>query len=147
MTTEMAMTGRLDRAGAALVNAFRVLPVAGDPGYPSPGELAAELAIVFRARLGPIERLYLASAAMMTLDQNARHTLMTAAQCDREPPLPFTVSGRRHRPPPLTKIEQRRAAAITFDDSPRAILAAAWAGASDRDRRDLVNRAIGRVRA
>ena len=55
-----------------------------------------------------------------------------------------TVSGRRHRPPPLTKIEQRRAAAITFDDSPRAILAAAWAGASDRDRRDLVNRVTGR---
>jgi len=35
--------GRLDRASAAVANALRVLPAAGDPGYPSPGEIAAGL--------------------------------------------------------------------------------------------------------
>ncbi len=31
---------RLDRASAAVANALRVLPAAGEPGYPSPGEIA-----------------------------------------------------------------------------------------------------------
>ena len=33
---------RLERVGAAAANALRVLPVAGDPGYSSPGDIAAE---------------------------------------------------------------------------------------------------------
>ena len=145
--TNIAAHGRLDRASAAVANALRVLPAAGEPGYPSPGEIAAGLALIFRVRYGPMEKLTLASAAMMSLDPDARHELTQAVERDREPPRPFASFGRRHRPPPLTPIEKRRAAAITFDDDPRAILAAAWAGASDRDRRDLVNRATGRVRA
>lgn len=60
---------------------------------------------------------------------------------------PWPHFGRKHRAPVLTEIEKRRAAAICFDDDPRALLAAAWAGASDRDRRDLVARATGRARA
>ncbi len=43
----------------------------------------------------------------------------------------------------LTKAEQRRAVFISFDDTPRERLAAAWAGASDKDRRDLLQRVIG----
>ncbi len=141
------MTARLDRASASVANALRILPAAGEPGYPSPGEIAAGLAHILRAHCGPMERLALASAAMMALDRDNLDSLMTAAQRDLEPPWPFTSFGRGHRPPPLTKIEQRRAAAIQFDDTLRAILAAAWAGASDRDRRDLVNRATGRAAA
>ena len=89
----------------------------------------------------------------MALDRDARQELLQAAERDRQAegfPFPYVDPEmwahifREHRPPPLTKIEQRRAAAITFDESPRAVLAAAWAGASDRDRRDLVNRATGK---
>ncbi len=147
---------RLDRASAAVANALRVLPAAGEPGYPSPGEIAAGLATIFRDRYGPMERLTLASAAMMALDPDARHELTQAAERDRQAddwPFPgvdpelWARVCREHRPPSLTKIEQRRAAAIQFDDTPRAILATAWAGASDRDRRDLVNRATGRAAA
>lgn len=138
---------RLERIGSAVANALRVLPAAGEPGYPSPGVLAAGLALILRALLGPVERLTLASAAFIALDPDSMDSLITAAQRDREPPPTFISFSRRHRPPPLTPIQKRRAAAITFDDDPRAILAAAWVGASDRDRRDLVNRATGRVRA
>ncbi len=147
---------RLDRASTAVANAFRVLPVAGEQGHMSPGEIAAGLALIFRARYGPMERLTLASAALMALDPDARRKLTEAAERDRQAkefPFPgvdpemWARVCREHRPPPLTKIEKRRAAAIQFEDTPRAILAAAWAGASDRDRRDLVNRATGRAAA
>ena len=141
------MTGRLDRMGNATVLALRLLPAAGSPGHMSPGEIAAGLALIIRARCGPMERLTLASAALMALDPDSLDTLITAAQRDLDPPWPFTSFGRRHRPPPLTPIEKRRAAAIQFEDTPRAVLAAAWAGASDRDRRDLVKRATGRAAA
>ena len=150
------MTGRLDRASAAVANALRVLPAAGEPGYPSPGEIAAGLALILRARCGPMERLTLASAALMALDRDARQDLLHAAERDRQAeefPFPgvdpelWARVCREHRPPPLTPIEKRRAAAIQFEDTPRAVLAAAWAGASDRDCRDLVNRATGRVQA
>ena len=144
---------RLDRASAAVANALRVLPAAGEPGYPSPGEIAAGVALILRARCGPMERLCLASATLMALDRDARLELIQAAERGRQAeefPFPgvnpklWAHVCREHRPPPLTKIEKRRAAAIQFDDSPRAILAAAWAGASDKDRRDLVNRVTGR---
>ena len=76
------MTGRLDRASAAVANALRVLPVAGSVGHPAPSELAAGLAVIFRARLGPNERLYLASAAMLSLDRDAAEQLAKAALHD-----------------------------------------------------------------
>jgi len=156
------MTARLDRVGASVANAMRVLPVAGEPGYPSPGEIAAGLALIFRARYGPMERLCGASAFLMSLDPEDLDTLLKAAQRDREPPRPFTGLSRRHRSPPLTPIEKRRAAQIPDFDDPdflaklgagtsardrRARLASAWNGASNRDRRDLVARATGRVNA
>ena len=52
--------------------------------------------------------------------------------------------GRRRRPP-LTRAQKKRAVAIAFDDSPRETLVSAWAGATDRDRRDLLKRATGKV--
>ncbi len=76
------MTGRLDRAGAAVATALQILPVTGDPGHMSPGELAAGLALILRARCGPMERLTLASAALMALDRDNLDSLMTAAQRD-----------------------------------------------------------------
>ena len=74
--------GRLDQAGSAVANALRILPSCGDPGYPSPGELAVGLATIFRARLEPCERLCLASAAMTSLDRDAAEELVAATLHD-----------------------------------------------------------------
>jgi hypothetical protein len=103
-----------------------------------------------------MERLTIASAALMALDRDLRQELIQSAERDRkvkewmlpgvDPELWARVC-REHRRPPLTKIEQRRADAIQFDDTPRAILASAWVGATDRDQRDLIHRAIGRAAA
>lgn len=119
------------------------------------GALSGALALIWCRHLGPVERCLLLSTAAQAAGSEDLRTLLAAAQRDRE--LPWLFPGvepamfarvcREHRPPPLTKIEQRRAAAINFDNTPRAILAAAWAGATDRDRRDLVNRATGRAAA
>jgi len=63
---------RLDRAAAAVVRVLRLLRVAGEPGHATPGVLARGLATILRAVLGPCERLTLASAAVMALnDENA----------------------------------------------------------------------------
>ena len=136
---------RLDRAGAAVAKALRILPVAGDPGHMPAGDIAAGLATIFRKRLGPCERLTLASATMLSLDPDSRDLLMQAAERGKRAEQVFRRVGRRHRPPPLTPVEQRRADAITFDSTPRETLAAAWAGATERDRRDLMARATGRA--
>jgi hypothetical protein len=54
--------------------------------------------------------------------------------------------GSRYRSPPLTREQERRGWALSFDrDDPRAALAAAWSAASVRDRRDLIRRATGRA--
>ena len=152
------MTALLDRTAAAVANAMRFLPAAGEPGYPSPGEIAAGLACILRARLGPMERLCGASAFLMALDPEDLDTLLPAAQRDQEPSWPRF--GRRHRPPLLTPAEKRRAAQIPDFDDPdflaklgagttahdrRARLASAWNGASNRDRRDLISRATARA--
>ena len=77
--------GRLDRASAAIANALRILPSCGEPGFQSPGTLASGLSVILRARLSPIERLTLASAACLALDHEELDTLMTAAQHHRAP--------------------------------------------------------------
>ncbi len=74
---------RLDRASAAIADALRILPAAGDPGYMPPGEIAEDLAIIFRKRLGPSERLTVASAAMLSLDPDSRDTLIPTAERGR----------------------------------------------------------------
>ena len=139
--------GRLAKAGAAVADALRVLPAAGDPGHMPPGEIADDLSIVFRKRLGPNERLTLASAAMMSLDPDSRDTLIRAAVRAERAEQVFRRVGPMHRPPSPTPIQKHRAAAISFDDTPRETLAAAWSGASDKDRRDLVALATGRAAA
>jgi hypothetical protein len=142
--------------GDAIAAGLRCLRHAGDPGYEPAGKLAGGMAIILRARLGTMERLYLASAALLSLDRDSRQELVQAADRDQQPddwPFPgvdremFNQVCREHRSPPLTKIEQRRADAISFDDTPRETLAHAWNNATDRDRRDLVNRATGRIAA
>ncbi len=73
---------RLDRVGSAIADALRIIPVAGDPGYTPPGDLVADLASIFRKRLGPCERLTVASAAMLSLDPDSRRELVeTAERC------------------------------------------------------------------
>ncbi len=138
---------RLDKAGAAVADALRILPVAGDPGHMPPGEIADDLAIIFRKRLGPNERLTLASAAMLSLGPDSRDALIRAAERGRKADQVFRRVGPMHRPPSPTPIQKRRAAAISFDTTPRETLAAAWSGASDKDRRDLVALATGRAAA
>ena len=73
---------RLDSASAAIADALRTLPVAGEPGHSSPADLAAGLASIFRKRFGPCERLTVASAAMMALDLDAAEELAEATLCD-----------------------------------------------------------------
>ena len=112
------------------------------------GALSGDLALIWCRHLGPVERCLLLATAAQAAESEDLDALLVAAQRDREPPRRFTGLYRRHRPPPLTPVQKRRAAALQFDDNnPRAILAAAWAGASDKDRHDLVSRATGRVDA
>ena len=139
--------GRLAKAGAAVADALRILPVAGDPGHMPPGEIADDLAIIFRKRLGPNERLTLASAAMLSLDPDSRDTLTRAAERTKRAEQVFRRAGPMHRAPLSTPIQKHRAAAISFDTTPRETLAAAWSGASEQDRRDLVAMATGRAAA
>ena len=103
-----------------------------------------------------MERLFLASIALLSLERGSRQELAQALDRDHQHddwPFPgvdremFNQVAREHRPPPLTRVEKRRADAIQFDDTPRAKLATAWAGATERDRRDLLDRATGRARA
>ena len=107
----------------------------------------ADLAKVFRRRLQPNERLTLASAAMESLDPESRDKVLRAAVRAERAERVFRRVGPMHRPPSPTPQERRRAAAISFDDTPRETLAAAWSGASDKDRRDLVALATGRAAA
>ncbi len=120
------------------------------------GALSGDLALIWRRHLGPVELCLLLATAAQAANPEDLDTLMTAKR-DREP---LTDFGRKHRPPPLTAIEKRRAAQIPDFDDPdflaklgagttdrdrRARLASAWNGASNRDRRDLISRATARA--
>ena len=74
--------GRLERVGSAVANALLILPAADSPGHMSPGEFAAGLALILRARCGPMERLTLASAALMALDRDTAEALAKATLHD-----------------------------------------------------------------
>lgn len=121
------MTGRLDRIGAAVAKVLRVLPAVGEPGHGEPGELVAGLALMLRVYLGPIERLTLASAAMMALDAKDAERLAVAALGDlrRGPPLP-----------PFTDLraEARLWAEWASPAERRAYMAATWHLLPERDR-------------
>ncbi len=150
------MTSRLDRIGSAVTLSLRLLPMAGEPGHMPAGEIAAGLAIILRARLGPYERLTVASAGLMALAPEDLDTLLMAAQRHREPPWPFTGLDRKHRPPLLTGDDKRRMAAIpdfddpdfeaklgtgTIDQNKRALVRI-WNSLSDGDRRAFLRRAV-----
>ena len=124
-----------------------------------PGALSGDLALIWCRHLGPVERCLMLATAAQAADPEDLATLLTAVRRNQES---LTGFGRKHRPPPLTAIEKRRAAQIPDFDDPdflaklgagttardcRARLASAWNGASDRDRRDLVNRATKKVNA
>ena len=102
------MTGWLDRAGAAVANALRVLPAAGEPGYPSPGEIAAgprlERQVVRVHALGP-------RVLAELLIEIASHTGQSIFIADRlqayarlDPELVRAVGGDSFPPMPLTVI-------------------------------------------
>ena len=116
---------RLDRASAAFANALRILRAIDDPGYPSLGHIVGGLARIFGKLLGPKERLCVALAAFFALDLVNRQAFIDAvargwraAECpfpgvDREM---HQQVWREHRSPPLTAVQKRRAAAISFDE-------------------------------
>jgi hypothetical protein len=78
---------RHDHAGVAVENALRILPAAGEPGYPAPGELSTRLGRILRGRLGLCERLTLASGAIQSLDADTAHELAQATIADLSPPM------------------------------------------------------------
>ena len=131
------MTGRLDRASAAVAIALRILPVAGEPGYPTPCEIAVGLAGILYAHCGPMERLTLAVATLMSLDPENLDALLAATQRDREPPWPFLGVGRKHRSPVLSAADKRRMTTIPdFDDT--NFEAKLGVGTIDQNKRALV---------
>jgi hypothetical protein len=121
------MTGRLDRVKSSTASALRLLPVAGDPGYPSPGYIAAGLARIWRHHLGPMERLTCASAAMMALDPDTAEELAESTLCDLragEPIPPFTT----------LREEARDWATFASPGELRAYLGAIWNRLPDSER-------------
>ncbi len=78
--------GRLDRVSAAVANALRILPAAGKPGYPTPGQLSARLGAALRSHLGPSERLCIAAGAVQSLGADAAHGLAQATLADLSAP-------------------------------------------------------------
>ena len=121
------MANRINQVGNATVSALLLLPAAGEPGYPSPGELAAGLAMVVRARLGPCERLGFASAGMLSLDRGDAEELAEAALHDLRagPPTVWFWSLRD---------EARDWALFASRAELRAYMAACWQRLPDRDR-------------
>jgi hypothetical protein len=121
---------------------------------------ACETAAILRRRLDLRERIWLAASGVLALPADraealacavlaeiAHHRLAPQArEAGRQTAIWRAYVGRStYRSPALTPAERRRAAAISFDESPRAELAAAWQAATERDRRDLIRRATERV--
>ena len=113
------MTDPLDRMGSTTAAALRLLPVAGEPGYPSPGKIADGLAIILRAHLGPYERLTFASAALLSLDADTAEELAEATLADLREGVPV---------PPFSTLreEARDWAAFASPGELRAYLGACW---------------------
>ena len=121
------MANRINQVGNATVSALLLLPAAGEPGYPSPGELAAGLAMVVRARLGPRERLGFAIAGMLSLDRAVAEKLAEAILHDLRsgPPVPPFLDMRE---------DARSWATFASPAELRAYMAACWQRLPDRDR-------------
>jgi len=135
---EAKMTARVADATQALAFAMQNLPVAGEPGYPSPGQLAARLAYIFRARLDPVERLCLALAGMMALDPGTAEALAEATLYDARQGAPV---------PPFTTLREEAHDWATFASPSelRAYLAASWNRLSQAEREGFL-RATSRKR-
>ena len=78
------MADRFQRMGDSIGAGLRCLRQAGAPDHQPAGELAGWMATILRARLGPCERLTLASAGPLALDRDARQELLRAAERDRK---------------------------------------------------------------
>lgn len=75
-----AITGRLERVTFAIESAIRLQPAAGEPGHRTAGQLAAALALIFRARLDPAERVAFAGAALLALEKGVAARLRREAR-------------------------------------------------------------------
>jgi len=98
---------------------MRILPVAGEPGYMSPFELAVGLSDIYHKHLGPCERLCLASAALMSLDRDTAEQLAESVLYDARQGAPV---------PPFDglRAEARDWAAFASRGEVRAYLGACW---------------------
>ena len=129
------MADRFKRTGDAVVAGLRCLRGTGEAGHQSRSELAARLATIFRARLAPMERLTIASAAMMALDLDAAEELAEAALHDLRAGSP-TVTFWSLR-------DEVRDWAFFASRAERChYLAAAWGQISPDDRRRFIQRAL-----
>lgn len=129
------MADRFKRTGDAIAAGLRCLRTAGDDGYQPTGEMAGGLASILRARLGPCERLYLASAGVLSLSRDARLKLITAAQRDtggNPPVIPFINVMR----------EAEDWALIASTDERRCYMGAIWRALPEGERRGFLE-AIG----
>lgn len=145
------MTGRPDRVGEAVARVVRLLPAVGEPGHASEFQLATGLALIFRARLDPLERLTVAAAAVLALDDEDAEALAEATLADLEADTIDEAERMRRQWAAWCGRDSRQPVVPGYPaqppKSPRALLAEAWGQASDRDRRDLIARATRGVAA
>lgn len=113
------MCERLERTINSLMAGFRILPDAGEPGFPSPYEIALGLAVTLSVRLRSSERMTLATAAIMSLDRaNAEELAETTLRhlCTGLPVAPFNT----------LREEARNWAALASPGEVRAYIGACW---------------------
>jgi hypothetical protein len=130
----MEVTMRLDQVFNATLPALRLLPVAGDPGYPAPGKYAAGLAGIYIKNLGPNERLFLATVAMLALDRDVAEELAETTLGDvrvGRPVPPFT----------MLREEARNWAALASPGEQRAYMAACWTHLPEAERKSFLSAA------
>jgi len=142
------------RAGAAIGNALIALP-----DRPA-GEHAAELALVLRSRLSRDQNVFCAGAHLLALDTANAEMLIRATWHDirAATEIPMDRVGgtieiererqrrmwtqycrrSRYQAPPLTREQQRRAATITFDPTPRQRAVDAYLAMSRSERREFL---------
>lgn len=134
------MADRFERTGDAVVAGLRCLRGTGEADHQSPSELAAGLATIFRARLAPMERLTIASAAMMALDLDAAEELAEATLrdlCAGSPITPFTT----------LREEARDWATFASQGELRAYLGAIWGRMPEAEKAGFLSAARPKRRA
>jgi hypothetical protein len=128
------MPARLDRFHRATALALSLLRAVEEPGQMTPGELAAGLARILRACLGPCERLTVASAAMLALDRDTAEQLAEATLHDLRAGSPV---------PPFATLHEAARDWATFasPEELKAYLGAIWGRLPEAERQGFLSAA------